>query len=300
MSTLSLDDALADFLDHQRARRRSERTRELYQQSVGKLTKYLEANDLPATVAVTRRQIVGFINDLGDTDGLSATTVALHFRNLRAFFNWLATEDEIDKSPMAKLQPPAVADVPPPVLTAAQLEALFATCKGREFEARRDLAVLMVFADTGSRLGEVHGLRVDDWNREHRTLVVTGKGNKTRVVAIGDRTQDTLAKYVRSRRSHKNASSPALWLGKYGPTTDSGIAQIVRNRGAEAGIEGLHPHMFRHTFAHAWLAAGGQESDLMMLAGWTSPDMVRRYGRVAAADRARDAHRSLSPVDRLQ
>lgn len=299
MSELSLGDALADFLDHQRARRRSERTRELYRQTVTRFSKHLEGVDRPATINATRRDVIGFLNALGDTEGVNAGTVALHFRNLRAFFNWLVAEDELDVSPMRKLQPPEVPDNPPPVLTAAQLEALFAACRGRDFEARRDMALLMVFADTGSRLGEVHGLTVEDWNREYRCLTVTGKGDRTRVVAIGDRTQDAIAKYVRARRSHRHAGAPALWLGRYGPLSTSGLSQLVKKRGAEAGIDGLHPHVFRHSFAHAWLSAGGQESDLMMLAGWTSPEMVRRYGRSAAAERARDAHRSLSPVDRL-
>ena len=110
---------------------------------------------------------------------------------------------------------------------------------------------------------------------------------------------DTLAKYLRARRAHKDSNRPAMWLGRNGPMTPSGVAQILNRRAELAGVENLHPHRFRHTFAHEWLAAGGQESDLMMLAGWTSPAMVRRYGRSAAADRARDAHRRLSPVDRM-
>jgi site-specific recombinase XerD len=297
-SGLPIDAALEDFLDHQRARRRSERTRDLYRQAVTRLGRWLGDEGHPTDVAeVTPKLMRGYLTYL-DTQ-VAPGTVALHYRHLRAFWNWLAAEGEIDESPMARIGPPEVPDTPPDVLSRDELEALFASCKGRDFEQRRDLAVLMLFADTGCRLGEIAGLQVDDLNRETRTLAVHGKGDKTRVVAVGDRTMEALGRYLRSRRGHKDAKTDAMWLGRNGPMTPSGVAQILNRRAELAGVENLHPHRFRHTFAHEWLAEGGQESDLMMLAGWTSPAMVRRYGRSAASDRARDAHRRLSPVDRI-
>lgn len=84
-----------------------------------------------------------------------------------------------------------------------------------------------------------------------------------------------------------------------GPMTDHGIRQMLERRAASAGIEHIHPHMLRHWFAHNWLANGGQEQDLMMLAGWRSRQMLDRYGKSVADERAKDAHRRARLGDQL-
>jgi hypothetical protein len=71
--------------------------------------------------------------------------------------------------------------------------------------------------------------------------------------------------------------------------TSDGAREVLNVRSAQAGLDGVHPHRFRHTFAHRWLAGGGQERDLMMLAGWRSDDMLSRYAASIAVERARGA-----------
>jgi integrase len=65
--------------------------------------------------------------------------------------------------------------------------------------------------------------------------------------------------------------------------TDNGIYQTIRDRAQQADIGHVHPHQFRHSFAHAWLAAGGNEGDLMRLTGWRSREMVTAHTRIRAA-----------------
>jgi integrase/recombinase XerD len=92
---------------------------------------------------------------------------------------------------------------------------------------------------------------------------------------------------MRERARHPFARVSALWLAvRGGPMTSSGIAQMIERRGLEAGIE-VYPHKFRHTFSHNWLDNGGAEGDLMELNGWSSPQMLARYGRSARSARAR-------------
>jgi site-specific recombinase XerD len=248
---------------------------------------------------IGRGDLEAFFAEMTDRATISAATGATHYRSLQQLFRYLEDTEAIDRSPFHKMRPPAVPEKPVPVLTPDDTRRLLATCKGSGFNEVRDAAMIRMLLDSGIRRAELMGIQLDDLDFELDIAVVMGKGRQPRSVPFGLETKKALRNYLRARRRHPHVTRPELWLGRMGALKLEALKMMLDRRAKQAGVDHIHAHQFRHTFAHTWLHAGGQETDLMRLAGWKSRQMVGRYAASAADERAREAHRRMALGDKI-
>ena len=285
---------LSLWADHLAARNLSETTIKNYLGAGEAFASFLEDKDLPTLVEeILPRHVEAFI--VHELNRVTASSAATRYRALQQLFKYLVRDGVMESDPMAGMSPPKLEEKQVAVIPKAELRKLFKAMEGTDFEDRRDTAICRILLSTGARVGEMIGMKIDHVDLKAREVRVTGKGRKVRDLPLGPKAYKSLVRYLRLRAAHKDGDTPWLWLGVRGRMTESGIAQLLRRRARQAGISYLHPHMFRHTFSHEFLSAGGNEHDLAKLNGWSSLQMVGRYAASQAASRAKDAHRRLGP-----
>ncbi|BCT76923.1 tyrosine recombinase XerC [Sinomonas cyclohexanicum] len=279
-----------------RAERKSPATIRTYTDGIGAFLAWADTTGTPAVL--DRRTVTAFCAHLVD-EGREGATVRARQLALRRFSAWLTEEGEIPQDRLLGIKPAKLDQKVVDPLTEDQLKAMLKACSGSSFMDRRDEAMLRLMAETGMRAGECVALEARDLDLMAGTVVIRrGKGGKGRVVPFGPQTARALDRYRRARAQHPMADTAPFWLAVRSRSFGyDGLRKALVTRAKAAGIEGFHPHQLRHTAAHRWLAAGGSEGGLMAVAGWSRPDMLVRYTKARASERAATEARSLNLGD---
>jgi integrase/recombinase XerD len=290
-----LSGLLDSWLLSLRARNKSKETVGSYEQGVKQFLAWARKNDRPA--ALNSRTVDEFLVYLKDL-GRASTTLVARQLSLRQFSKWLKDEGEIREDLLVGLTAPKIDVNPLRPLSDEELTALFKACRGPEFIDKRDEALARFMAETFARANDALSMTTADTDIKLGEAILIGKGHKPRVVGFGPQTAVSLDRYVRVRRTHRLASTPAFWLGGMGKSFGyDALYHALTSRAEVAGIEGFHPHRLRATGATRWLINGGSEGGARSAGGWKDGRMLQRYTEYTSQVRAAAEGRNLNLGD---
>jgi site-specific recombinase XerD len=284
--SITLRDALTDFMLSRQAMQCTPKTLENYTWSLTKFVTYLEQQGITHPEQVSAHHVRLYLAQFADRKSNTLHTLAAHIKTLLRFWRKegyaAAVTFEMPKARQERL----------PFLDAEQVTRLLAICDVRE----RALVALMV--DSGLRRQEVCNLKRGDIDLRSGAVVVRqGKGRKDRLAFIGANTRRALLAFIRSQANQAD-DAPLFQTQSGGKFSGVGLRSLFVRLSRKAGFK-VTPHMLRRTFATLSLQNGMDIVSLQTLMGHENLETTRRYIQWLDGDLL-EAHRKASPIDNLK
>ena len=244
----------------------------------------IERGMSPNTVASYSRDVEGLLGayegyraaDIGTAEierylseriekGLAKRSQALMLSSFRSFFNWCVEEGEVKENPCDRIDAPKLGKYLPAVLSVEEVDAILSSVDTKTATGLRSRAILEVLYGCGLRVSECTGLRISHVHLDEGYVDVVGKGNKQRIVPLGEMAAEAIRNYLPVRP--EPAARPfedTLFLNKAGrPLSRVSVFNLVKEQAMAAGIhKEISPHTFRHSFA-THLIEGGADLRLV-------------------------------------
>jgi integrase/recombinase XerD len=275
----------------------SERTVQAYGGDIRRLCEALQrAGKDP--LRADQEDVAAYLRSLR-RQGRAPRSLARTLVSVRAFYDHLVETGERDDNPAVNLTPPRLWRKLPRVLSEAQVEALLAVPDQEDDLGLRDKAMLELLYATGMRVSELVGLELGQLRLEFGFIVVRGKGDKERVVPVGEQAEAWLARYLRDVRPHlAQGRHDRVFVNRFGrPLSRQGFWKKLRQYCLAAGIEAISPHVMRHSFATHLLEHGADLRSVQIMLGHADISTTQIYTHIHA-QRLRSLYDQFHPRSR--
>lgn len=267
---LDLTAAKQQFLEHLTAKNRARATIVAYGKDIDQMVQFVRNAGVETISGITKDHLETFLKKL-KTDNYTPKSISRKINSMKTFFRYLKGETLITSDPAEKLEHPKFESKPPRILSKLEYRALRDACRGDI----RIFAIVELFLQTGMRIGELAGLRVEDV-KETDLFIKAQEGHEERTIPLNKAAKEAVTVYLKNRKD--NGKSNALFI------TKTGNQLLIRNIRTAidryfriAGIEGAKVNDLRHTFIAHHLMAGTSVATLSKLVGHKRSSTTEKY-----------------------
>jgi len=290
---VALPELIETYLRHLEVERRlPANTRLAYARDLARLAAFAAGREV-AVDQLTRDDLEALVR-ASMIEGRSASSTARLVSGVRGFYRYLRVGGRLATDPSDDLKPPRADKSLPRFLSAEEVDALLRAPDVATPRGLRDRALLEVLYATGLRVSELVKLRLTEIQREGGYLQFTGKGNKERIVPVGETARDWVDRYLRDARptlAHGRETGEVFlsgWRAKGStrprPLTRTGFWKLLRAYGRQAGVRShLSPHVLRHSFATHLLERGADLRAIQAMLGHADLSTTQIYTHVLEA-----------------
>ena len=281
---MKIEHAIDEFLAHLRVERGSSPlTVEAYGADLADYALFLEEVGVTQVERVDRDAVVAYEADLAER-GYAVTSIDRHLSAVKSFHKFCVREEFAKANPAATVRLPAPPDKLPDVLSIEQVNTLLDSQNDTDPTGLRNRAILEVLYGCGLRVSECSGLDLGNCALSEGYLRVTGKGDKDRISPIAGCALDSLVAYLETGRPElvkPTKPTAAVFLNtRGGRLTRQSIHKIVARAGLSIGVDNLHPHTLRHSFATHMLAGGADLRVIQEILGHSDISTTQVYTHV--------------------
>jgi integrase/recombinase XerD len=261
----------------------SSNTIDAYLKDVAKFSSFAQSIEKPFS-AIALKDLEQFIIELTEI-GLGSRSQARIMSGVKAFFQYLLIEKEVENNPASFWESPKIGKKLPEVLEAFEMDSMIEAIDHTKSSGQRDRAIIEVLYSTGLRVSELTHLLLGDLFLSENYIRVTGKGNKQRLVPIGSVAIKHLQYYINHERDKlkpKGQNENIVFLNqRAGKLSRVSVFTLVKELSKKAGInKNVSPHTIRHTFATVLLEAGADLRAIQQMLGHQSITTTEIYTHI--------------------